>query len=114
MLQPQRRDPRSEQVEGRQADPLESKLWHSALVRLFDVRERVVKRLADAVFDDWLAIQRNRVAQIERQQPQVVEAENVVGVLVGIEDGVNQPDFFAEKLLPQIGRRIDQQIALRQ
>jgi len=50
--------------------------------------------------------------QIKREQPQVIQAENVVGVLVGEEHCMDEANFFPQKLLPQIGRGVDQQIPL--
>ena len=44
----------------------------------------------------------------EVQRAQVVDAVGVVGVLVGVEDGVDPIDLGIEKLLAQIGRRVDQ------
>ncbi len=45
--------------------------------------------------------------------PQVVEAEQVVGVVVREQHGVDDADALAEQLQAQLGRRVDEQIALR-
>ena len=38
----------------------------------------------------------------------------MVGVLVRVEHGVHQADLLAQQLLAQVGRRVDQQIAVGQ
>ena len=70
--------------------------------------ERVVERLANPLLDARLAIQRHRPAQIKLHQPQIVQPEHVVRVLVRVEHGVHDADLLAQQLLPQVGRRVDQ------
>lgn len=38
----------------------------------------------------------------------------MVGVFMGIEDRVNDPDFLSQQLLTKIGRAIDQQVSFGQ
>ena len=52
------------------------------------IEEGVVERLANAVLDRFLAVQRHRPAHVEGHQPQVVEPEHVIGMLVRVEHGV--------------------------
>src|SRR5438477_10556130 len=54
------------------------------------------------------------MAQIELKQPQIVEAKNMVGVLVREQNGVDDAHPLAQQLLPQIRRRIDEQVAFWQ
>jgi preprotein translocase subunit SecA len=54
------------------------------------------------------------VAKIEKEHPHVVHPKNVIGMVVGKRHGVGQADSLAEKLLPEVGRGIDQQVALGQ
>src|SRR6185369_8292154 len=54
------------------------------------------------------------MAQIKRKQPQVVETENMVRVLMRVCDCVHDSHALAEELLTQIGRRVDEQIAFGQ
>lgn len=48
------------------------------------------------------------MAEPKRDQTQVVESENMVGVLMGVDDRVDQTDPFADQLDPQIRRGVDQ------
>src|SRR5581483_7458948 len=56
----------------------------------------------------------HRSAQEPRKGPHVVEAIQMIGVEMGEEDRVNELHFLPQQLQPQLGRRVDQQIALRQ
>ena len=76
--------------------------------------ESVVERLANPLLDRRLAIQRHRPAQVELHQPQIVEPEDVVRVLVRVQHGVDDADPLAQQLLPHVGRRVDQQVAVGQ
>ena len=89
-------------------------LRHAAAIVLGFVGKGIVERLANAVFDLLLAVDRHRVAQVVGKQPQVVQAEDVVGVVVREERGVDDADLLAQQLRSQIGGRVDQQIALGQ
>jgi len=108
------RDSRSEQIERVGVDSLEVELRGSAGVCVLAIGKGVIERLANAGLDCRFAVERHGVAQIERKEAQVVEAEDVVGVLVREEDRVDDADALAEKLLPQVGRGVDEEIALRQ
>ena len=48
-----------------------------------------------------------------REEPQVVEAEQVIGVVVRVDDRVHQLHVRAEQLQPQLGRRVDEDVAAR-
>ncbi len=50
------------------------------------------------------------MAQVEREQPQVVQSENMVGMGVCEQHAVHDPDPLPEELESQVGRRVDQQI----
>jgi hypothetical protein len=94
-----------------EADGVEGELGRGAQVRVLAIGEGIVERLANSLFDDGLTIQRNGVAEVKREEPQIVEAKNVVGVLVREEDGVDEADALAEKLLPQVGGSVDEEVA---
>src|SRR5262245_8600788 len=93
---------------------MKCKLRSRASMCGLDCGECIVKRFANPLFHQWLAIKRDGVNQVEGKQPQIIEAENVVGVLVRIDDGMNDPDSLAQQLLPQIGRSVDKQVTLWQ
>ena len=42
------------------------------------------------------------------QRPQIVEAENMVGMGVRVEDSIHMPDLFAQSLVAEVRTRIDQ------
>ena len=51
------------------------------------------------------------MSQIKREQPHIVQAHNVIGMLVREQRGVDNTKLLAQKLRPQVGRRIDQQVS---
>ena len=51
----------------------------------------------------------DRLAGFHEKRPQIVDAVGMVGMLMGEEDGVQFLDPGIQKLLPQVGRGIDQQ-----
>jgi hypothetical protein len=44
----------------------------------------------------------------EAQRAQIVEAEDMVGMRVRVEDGIHMPDFLAQGLLAKVRSGIDQ------
>ncbi len=44
----------------------------------------------------------------EAERPHIVESENVIGVAVGIKHGVNFANAFADGLLAEVGRGVDE------
>ena len=62
----------------------------------------------------FIAVDGQVMPQVLREDPQIVQPEQMVGVLVRIEDRVNQADVLAEQLRSQVGGRVDEQIALGQ
>src|SRR4029079_4632613 len=83
-------------------------------MRRLRLAECVIERLANPLLDRLFAVQRHRMAQVKLEQPQIIETKDVVGVLVRETPRVNNADALPQQLLPQIGWRIDEQIALRQ
>ena len=70
--------------------------------------------MADLALDLGGAVERHGAAQATWDRPQVIEAEQVVGVVVREQDGVNHRDLLAEQLQPQLRRRVDEDVALGQ
>ena len=64
--------------------------------------EGIVEDFANALLDDRIAKDRQVAAEILGEDPQVVQAEEVVGVLVRVEHGVDQADLFADQLAVRI------------
>src|SRR5581483_1845470 len=54
-----------------------------------------------------MGVERN-VAGAEAERAQVVEAQDVIGVAVGVEHGVERADAFADGLLAEVGRGVDE------
>ena len=61
----------------------------------------------------WSTVERERVLAVPAEGTEVVEAHDVVEVLVGDEDGVDMGELFAEGLLPEVGAEIDEGDVLR-
>ncbi len=78
------------------------------------VGEGVVERLSDSLLDASLAIQRHRATKLKREQSKVIQPEYVVGVLVRVDNGMNDRDFFSQQLCTQIRRGVNQQVPLGQ
>ncbi len=76
--------------------------------------EGVVEDAADALLGLGLAVDRHRAADRPGEHPRVVEAEQVVGVVVRERDRVDVPDPLAEQLDAHLGRGVDQQVAAGQ
>src|SRR5215468_6213041 len=75
--------------------------------------ERIAKALADFALDLARAVERHGPAQQAWNRTQVIETEEMVGVVMGEEDRMHTADAFAQELQPQLGRRIDKDIAFR-
>ena len=76
--------------------------------------ESVVERFANPGFDKIFAVNRQRMPQVVRKQPHIVQAVHMVGMIVRIEHRVDHADLLAQQLSAQVGRGIDQQISLGQ
>ena len=79
--------------------------------RVMRLAEGVGVFAADGVGDALLGIERNGAAHYVIEGSYVVDASRVVFVLVGDEHGVNLRKAFAQSRLPQIGPRVDEQMA---
>ena len=76
--------------------------------------EGVVIGLANAGLDRLGTINRQVVAQVIGEDAQVVQAEKMVGVLVRIDYGVDQPNLLAQQLHAKIRGGVDKQVSARQ
>ena len=98
---------------GRPGAILSNRSWGTPPAR--DARgllvEGVIEHPADRGLGLLLAIHRDRPAEGLGEQPGVVQAEQVVGVVMGVEDRVDLADPLAEQLEPHLGRGVDQQVA---
>ena len=57
-----------------------------------------------------VGVARDGRAVVEEVRPQVVDADDVVEVVVGEEDGVDAGDRVAERLLPEVRPRVDHEV----
>ena len=55
------------------------------------------------LLDRFLTIERDGTLQAVAEQPEIVEAEDVVGVAVRVDDGLDEVDPFAQQLNAQLG-----------
>ena len=79
---------------------------------LVDSAKRIIKNVANTLFDDWFTIQGYGPVQVKLKESQVVQSHHVIDVLVGERDRVDQPDLLAEQLCSEVGGCVDQQISL--
>lgn len=79
--------------------------------RVVRLAEGVGVLAADGVGDARLSVERNGAAHYVIEGSYVVDASGVVFVLVGYEHGVNLRKAFAQSRLPQVGPRVDEQVA---
>src|SRR5437867_10697931 len=92
-----------------ESEPRDGAQRHAVYLRAKGVSERLANLLLDFV----RAVDRQWPAEAFGKQPHVIETKEVIGMVVRIQDGVNEPDVFPQKLQPQFGGRVDQQVALR-
>src|SRR5208337_5106948 len=102
----QRRERRAEQFE-RPIHRLDLNLRESAVfvISLEDVAEDAAQRLRGCSAGK----QRNLATASDArkaERPHIIEAENVVGVAVRVEHGVNLPDALADRLFAEIRRGV--------
>ena len=67
-------------------DAPQIELRHAAGVAVVIFGKGVVERFANAGFDKVFAVYRQRMAEVVGKQSQIVQAEHVIGVIVGVED----------------------------
>ena len=112
VVEPDRQDPLAEDLE---RDPGSIRMnWilgtNPARPVLRPVLERIGEDAPDAILGLLLAEDRHGPADPLGEEPGVVEAEQVVGVIVRVGDGVDPTDPLAEELDPHLGRGVDQQV----
>ena len=74
------------------------------VVRVEDVAEHAAQK-----FGCFRArVERNATVAAKAQRPQIVNAQNVIGVSMGVENGVNLANFLANRLLAEIGTGVDE------
>jgi hypothetical protein len=104
----------AEQLERLGRDVLECQLGDREMMGVGVERlERVAEGRANLPFDGRFAIQRNRPIEPVAKDPQIVEAEDMVGVAVREDGRVDHGRPLAQQLDPELGGRVDQEIAVR-
>jgi hypothetical protein len=58
--------------------------------------EGVVERFSNPLFHLFCAVKRNWTAQIEGHQAQIVQAKQVIGVFVCVQDGMDDTDLLTQ------------------
>src|ERR1700676_2386855 len=105
----QRLEARSEQFDGA-VDRMKVNLRQSSKF-IFGLKD-VAKHFAQ----EFARLRRCIKRQLARdvlisQRPQIVDSEDVVGVRVSVEYGVELRDFFAQRLFAKVRRGVDQDVA---
>jgi hypothetical protein len=80
VLQANRRDTGSQDLERRLVNRAELQLRHGSRMCHRTIGKRVAEGLTDRLFHVALRKQRHRMPQVKREQPQIIEPENVVRV----------------------------------
>jgi hypothetical protein len=70
--------------------------------------EAIGEALAQEFACRLVEIDVDAAARVIRDHAQIIDAVTMVGVLVGVEHAVEQPDAGIDQLLAEVGRRIDQ------
>ncbi len=105
----QRLEARSEQFD-RAVDRMKVNLRQSAKL-VFGV-EDVAEHVAQEFAGSRRGIKRQLIGLVLiRQRAQVVDSEDVVGVGVGVEHGIELGDLFAQRLFTKVRRGVDQDMA---
>ena len=73
--------------------------------------KRVVKNGPQDLGGGGVGVEGNFLRSREAERSQIVEAKNMVGVGVGVEDGVDAGDVFAQRLLAEVWPRVDKYAA---
>src|SRR6266403_6242026 len=105
----QRLEARSEQFD-RAVDRMKVDLWQSA--KLIRWLEDVAKHVAQEFAGLRRGIKRKFAWYVLiRQRSQVVDSEDVVGVRVSVEHGIELSDLLAQRLFAKVRRGVDQDMA---
>ena len=78
-----------------------------------DLAEGVFEDALDGVGGGVVGVERELAAVAEAEGAEVVHAEDVVGVAVGVEDGVEAADVFADGLGVEVGTGVDEDVCGR-
>ena len=70
--------------------------------------EHVRKRAAQIGARPLVGVGRNRARPHDVEPPHLIEAHDVIGVAVRVENGIDARDVVGQRLLPQVGGRIDE------
>ncbi len=89
-------------------DPFKLKSRGRARMGRFAIAEGIIERLADACFDIGVTVKGNGFAETKRKQTQIIQSEQMVGMLVREEHTVDEGNFLSEQLRTQIRWRVDQ------
>jgi len=72
--------------------------------------EGVVEDALDGLGGGLVGVEGKVAGVVEAERTEVVHAEDMVGVAVGIEDGVEAADAFANRLRVEVGAGVDDDI----
>ena len=81
--------PRAQHFKRSVCDTTQDQLGNSAFVRRLPILKRVVKCLPDALLNNLLAIDRQRMIQIKLEDSHVIQPNDVVRVFMGVHDRVH-------------------------
>ena len=107
MLETNRYDGQPQHLERFQPNALKNKLGNGTGMSGLAIGKGIVERLSNTILHRFFTKQRDSVPQVKLEQAEVIQAENMVRVLMREQDTVHDTDTFSKQLAAQIGRRID-------
>ena len=109
MEQPHRRGLHAEQRDGLAGKHrVRHHVGHEAPVHVSVRAEDVVVDALEVVQHRALGVEVHRRTHAHVVEPGVIEAEHVVHVRMSEEDGIHAPDAMAQRVLPVVGRAVEQ------
>ncbi len=106
--------PATKNLEGFRIDRLKCQLRDRPNLYSIPFLKGVVKDTSYSSLNNLRAIQWNRVAEGVGKQSQIVHTVQMVGMFMGIDDGMHHSDIFSQQLISHVGGGIDQQISTGQ
>lgn len=94
--EPNRLDGRTTDRKRIQSNGMDRELWDSSGMGPGFIAERIIIRLANPCRDGRGTVEWYRRPQIELHQPQIVQAENMVGMFVCVGHGVDDPNPLSQ------------------
>src|SRR5690348_9742688 len=94
----------------RPAEQIEFHLREAAVFVI--AREDIAEHLLDAFHRRWLRIERNFSVLVKGKRTEIVKPKDVVGVGMGVEDGIDAANTLADGLFAEVRARVNQDMTI--